>query len=86
MKTKEEILEKHLKTMINQSNQSYSDISEMKEQPEWEVTINAMQEYANANTQREILISFCVSLNRYDIEDLARSRNSIIVDKFLNSL
>ena len=57
MITKEEILEKHLKTMIERTDESFSDISEMKKTPEWEATLNAMQEYADAN-QRELLIAY----------------------------
>lgn len=35
--------------------------------------------------QRERLIAFCDSLNGYDIKDLAKSKNWLVVDKFLKS-
>jgi len=46
-----EVLEKHLSTMLSRTEQSYVSISEMKEQPEWKATIDAMIEYGNMLTR-----------------------------------
>ena len=43
--TAEQILEKHLLLMLKRTDQSYVSVDEMKEQPEWQATINAMLEY-----------------------------------------
>jgi hypothetical protein len=40
------ILEKHLSSMVGRVTESYVSIDEMKEQPEWQVTIDAMIEFA----------------------------------------
>jgi hypothetical protein len=44
--TPEEILEKHLLKMIGRTKESYVSIEDMKQTPEWQVTIDAMEEYA----------------------------------------
>jgi len=46
MVNKESILEKHLTSLINLTDNSYVSVEEMKKQPEWESTLNAMEEYA----------------------------------------
>lgn len=43
--TAEQILEKHLLSMLKRTEQSYVAVDEMKKQPEWQATINAMIEY-----------------------------------------
>ena len=45
--TPDEILEKHLSLMLGRTDQSYVSIDEMKKQPEWQATINAMVEYGD---------------------------------------
>lgn len=62
------ILEKHLLQMLGRVQESYVSIEEMRKQPEWGCTINAMIEYAeqevkNCNAlavsnRRELLIGF----------------------------
>ena len=44
IKTKKEILDKHIKTMLNRTNESYCSIEEIKEQPEYQTTLDAMLE------------------------------------------
>ena len=46
MKTKEEILEKHLIPMLNREKGSFKKIEQMRGLPEWNVVIDAMEEYA----------------------------------------
>ena len=46
MRTKDEILAKNLIALVGRTKESYASIDEMKKQPEWEATINAMEEYA----------------------------------------
>jgi len=59
--TAEQILEKHLLLMIGRTDQSYASIEEMKKQPEWQTTINAMLEYAEqqALSQHDVIKSVC---------------------------
>lgn len=46
MTTPEEILEKHLTLMLGRTDMSFVSIEEMREQPEYQATIDAMKEYA----------------------------------------
>lgn len=41
---KEQILIKHLKTMLKRTKQSYVTVEQMKETPEYKVVLNAMDE------------------------------------------
>ncbi len=50
--TAEQILEKHLLLMLKRTDQSYVSVDEMKEQPEWQATINAMLEYGEMQALR----------------------------------
>ena len=50
--TAEQILEKHLLLMIKRTDQSYVSVDEMKQQPEWQATINAMLEYGEMQALR----------------------------------
>jgi hypothetical protein len=50
--TAAQILEKHLLSMIKRTDQSYVSVDEMKQQPEWEATINAMLEYGEMQALR----------------------------------
>jgi hypothetical protein len=52
--TAEEYLRKHLSLMINRTKESFVSIEEMKAQPEWDATINAMDEYAEAYHQEKM--------------------------------
>ena len=47
MKTKNEILKKHLSIMLNRTKESFVSIEEMQAHPEYQACINAMQEYAD---------------------------------------
>jgi hypothetical protein len=44
MKTAEEILESHLTSMLSRTKESYVTIDEMKQIPEWEVCVNAIEQ------------------------------------------
>jgi hypothetical protein len=48
----EEILEKHLLLMLKRTDESYVSVDEMKKQPEWQATINAMLEYSEMQALR----------------------------------
>jgi len=50
--TAEETLEKHLTPMLKREPRSYQLISEMKETPEWNVTIQAMEAYKDAELKK----------------------------------
>lgn len=50
--TAEQVLEKHLSLMLKRTDQSYVSIDEMKQQPEWQATINAMLEYGEIQALR----------------------------------
>lgn len=50
--TAEQILEKHLLLMLKRTDQSYVSVDEMKQQPEWQATINAMLEYSEMQALR----------------------------------
>ena len=50
--TAEKILEKHLLLMLKRTDQSYVSVDEMKQQPEWQATINAMLEYGEIQALR----------------------------------
>ncbi len=50
--TAEQILEKHLSLMLKRTDQSYVSVDEMKQQPEWQATINAMLEYGEIQALR----------------------------------
>jgi hypothetical protein len=50
--TAEQILEKHLLLMLKRTDQSYVSVDEMKQQPEWQATINAMLEYGEMQALR----------------------------------
>ena len=50
--TAEEILEKHLLLMLKRTDESYVSVDEMKKQPEWQATINAMLEYSEMQALR----------------------------------
>jgi hypothetical protein len=50
--TAEEILEKHLLLMLKRTDESYVSVDEMKKQPEWQATINAMLEYSKMQALR----------------------------------
>jgi hypothetical protein len=43
----EEILDKHISKMLNRLPDSYNELSEIKEQPEYQCTIDAMNEFYN---------------------------------------
>lgn len=58
--TAEQILEKHLLLMLNRTDQSYVSVDEMKQQPEWQATINAMLEYGEIQSLRIHDVSCCV--------------------------
>ena len=42
---KEQILEKHMATVVKDRTGSYEEVSEMKGLPEWDAVLNAMEEY-----------------------------------------
>jgi hypothetical protein len=44
MKTAEEILESHLTSMLSRTKDSYVTIDEMKQVPEWEACVNAIEQ------------------------------------------
>lgn len=44
MKTAEEILESHLTSMLSRTKESYVTIDEMKQVPEWETCVNAIEQ------------------------------------------
>lgn len=44
MKTAEEILESHLTSMLSREEDSYVTIDEMKQVPEWEVCVKAIEQ------------------------------------------
>lgn len=44
MKTAEEILESHLTYMLSRTEDSYVTIDEMKQVPEWEACVNAIEQ------------------------------------------
>ena len=44
MKTAEEILESHLTSMLSRTKESYATIDEMKQIPEWEACVNAIEQ------------------------------------------
>ena len=44
MKTAEEILESHLTSMLSRTKESYVTIDEMKQVPEWEACVNAIEQ------------------------------------------
>ena len=44
MKTAEEILESHLTSMLSRTEDSYVTIDEMKQVPEWEACVNAIEQ------------------------------------------
>lgn len=67
----DEILEKHLLLMLARTNESYASIEEMKKQPEWQTTINAMVEYAEMQALRQPLVSRCNA----DSDKLVECRN-----------
>lgn len=50
--TAEQILEKHLLLMLKRTDESYVSVDEMKQQPEWQATINAMLEYGEMQALR----------------------------------
>lgn len=50
--TAEQILEKHLLLMLKRTDQSYVSVDEMKQQSEWQATINAMLEYGEMQALR----------------------------------
>lgn len=50
--TAEQILEKHLSLMLKRTDESYMSVDEMKQQPEWQATINAMLEYGEMQALR----------------------------------
>lgn len=60
MQTPEQILEKHLSPLINRTDESYVSVDEMKQQPEWKATIDAMVEYRRLDTfpTRDIIQRF----------------------------
>jgi hypothetical protein len=49
MKVLENILEKHITKMLGRTDESYVSIEDMKKQPEWDVTIEAMKEASGLN-------------------------------------
>ena len=49
--TAEEILSKHLESMIERTEQSYCSINEMKAQPEWDASMQAMIEFAKLHVE-----------------------------------
>lgn len=59
--TAEQILEKHLLLMLKRTDQIYVSVDEMKEQPEWQATINAMLEYGEMQALRihDVIKSVC---------------------------
>lgn len=66
--TAEQILEKHLLLMLKRTDQSYVSVDEMKQQPEWQATTNAMLEYGETQAlhalvgRSEPLTCECVEL------------------------
>ena len=44
MKIAEEILKSHLTSMLSRTKESYVTIDEMKQIPEWEVCVNAIEQ------------------------------------------
>lgn len=44
MKTAEQILESHLTSMLSRTKESYVTIDEMKQVPEWEACVNAIEQ------------------------------------------
>lgn len=50
--TAEQILEKHLLSMLGRTDESYVSVDEMKQQPEWQAVINAMLEYGEIQASR----------------------------------
>jgi len=53
MKSKEDILKKHLEAMVGREGSSYSSVDEMVEQPEFKVVLEAMEEYKTQRPKRE---------------------------------
>lgn len=42
--TNQDILDKHISKMLNRTEESYSSIEEMREQPEYKTTLDAINE------------------------------------------
>jgi len=49
--TAEEIFSKHLESMLKRTDQSYCSIDEMKAQPEWNASVQAMIEFARLHVE-----------------------------------
>jgi len=62
----EKILDEHLKKLLNKGDNSFATIEEIKEQVEYQVTVDAMEEYG-----RELLILFTKNLNTYTMVNVA---------------
>ena len=70
--TAEQILEKHLLLMLKRTDQSYVSVDEMKQQPEWQATINAMLEYGEMQALRIHDVSGSVYLTENQMAELAQ--------------
>jgi hypothetical protein len=88
--TAEEILEKHLLLMLKRTDESYVSVDEMKKQPEWQATINAMLEYSEMQAlrihdvvnRRELLLDFA----DYSESDKTSQTTDECVDNYLDSV
>lgn len=49
----EYVLDNHLKLMLGRTSESYVSIDEMKKQPEYSATIDAMEPFANLRVEQE---------------------------------
>ena len=71
--TPEQILEKHLLIMLGRTEESYISIEEIKKQPEWQTTINAMLEYAEHKALSQTSVISSVKLRNEITKTLYRN-------------
>jgi len=73
--TAEQILEKHLLSMLGRTDESYVSVDEMKQQPEWQAVINAMLEYGEMQALRTHgVVVELPKVNSKDFKDWLKSQ------------
>lgn len=68
--TAEKILSKHLESMLERTDQSYCSIDEMKAQPEWDASMQAMIEFAKLHVEAARFVDKDSILNSYPLENI----------------
>ena len=88
MKTAEEILDFHLNKLLLTDKKVFVSLDEMKRQPEYQVMLEAMQEFAylyHKEKLREELTDFYLWLKDKDKDSSWRKNYEMDVDEYLKT-